>query len=268
VTLSSALRNLEADGRAVEVYLFDGGISEDSRARLRRVTREAYVGEVSLKWVRPDMSTVNDLPTRDWINASSYLRLLIPEHVPEHTERVLYLDSDLLVEGNLARLWDEPMAGSALLAVQAYGTPYVSSSLGIRKHEALGLPPETPYFNAGVLMLDQEGLNAVLAGDWKALDLRWNVMSHVLFFEEWPASPFKERVRREREQLLAEPYVWHFAGGSKPWQIGCVHPAQLRWMRYLRESGWYHATEQLHRLGLWYLRYAWWRVKRTARLIS
>ena len=61
---------------------------------------------------------------------------------------------------------------------------------------------------------------------------------------------------------MNEAYIYHFAGGSKPWQIGCNHPAQLQWIRYLWDSGWFIPAERVRWFGEWFLRYYWWHVKK------
>ena len=289
VTLHTALTHLDSDA-GVDLYVVDGGISGESKRRIERVV-ETSPPSVRLQWETVDMDAVSDLPTHEWINTTTYLRLFIPEIVPDSARRALYLDSDLQVEADLSKLWATDLNGHALAAVQAYGTPYVSSDLGLSTYEDLGYDPDTPYFNAGILLLnldrwrsedlsaqvvrylreyeeqvqmvDQEGLNAVLAEDWKALDLRWNVMSHLVNFERWPETPFKERVRPRREQLLSDPFIYHFAGGSKPWQIACEHPAKLDWIGYLWESGWFSPAERLAWFTEWFARYGWWRSKTT-----
>jgi lipopolysaccharide biosynthesis glycosyltransferase len=287
VTLHSALVNLDDEG-PVELYVVDGGLSAGSKRRLERVV-DAPPPHVDLHWRTVDMSRLEGLPTHEWINTTTYLRLLIPDIVPARHDRALYLDSDLQVEASLTDLWAHSFDGHALAATRAYGTPYVSSPLGIEKYRELGYAPETPYFNAGVLlfnldrwrtealservlqylrdyhehvqMVDQEALNAVLADDWAPLDLKWNVMSHLVNFDDWDDSPFKERVRPRREELLDAPYIYHFAGGSKPWQIACNHPAQLEWIGYLWECPWFSAPERLRWFGEWMARYSWFRTK-------
>jgi len=289
VTLHTALTHLDAD-TAVRLYVVDGGISDESKRRIERVVETSHPS-VRLQWVEVDLDAVSDLPTHEWINTTTYLRLFIPDIVPDTAERALYLDSDLQVEADLSELWTTDFDGHALAAVQAYGTPYVSSDLGLAKYEDLGYDTDTPYFNAGVLLLnldrwreedlsaqvirylrtydehvqmvDQEGLNAVLAEDWKPLDLRWNVMSHLVNFDDWADTPFKDRVRPRRRQLLADPFIYHFAGGSKPWQIACKHPAKLQWIGYLWESGWFSPAERLSWFAEWFARYGWWRSKTT-----
>lgn len=287
VTLYSALSNL-AQGSRVHIYLLDGGIRPENRHRMERVVDVDHA-TVHLHWRSPDTASLEGLRTHEWITSATYLRLLIPDVLPDRFDKAIYLDSDLQVEADLTRLWNEEMNGQALLAVQGYGAPYVSSPLGIVKYEELGLLPDTPYFNAGVLVInvrkwreenvsqkviqyvreyeehvqmnDQEGLNVALANNWGALDAKWNVMNHIRKLDSWPPSPFKEEMRVRQADLLQNAHIFHFAGGSKPWQIGCQHPTQLRWTRYLWRSGWFTPAEAVRWFAEWYLRYGWRRVK-------
>jgi lipopolysaccharide biosynthesis glycosyltransferase len=181
------------------------------------------------------------------------------------------------------------MGRHALLAVRDCGTPYVSSQYGITKYREIGLAPDTPYFNSGLLVInlkrwraekisqkvirylreyeqyinlaDQDGLNAVLFDDWGRLDPKWNVVSHILYYEQWEESAFKEEIRPIREELIRKPYIFHFSGGSKPWQIGCEHPAQLEWIRYLKQSGWFEPNESILWRGKWFMQYYLWQIK-------
>ena len=68
-------------------------------------------------------------------------------------------------------------------------------------------------------------------------------------------------IRPIREELIRKPYIFHFAGGSKPWQIGCEHPAQLLWIRYLKESKWFEPTESILWRWKWFMQYYLWQIK-------
>jgi lipopolysaccharide biosynthesis glycosyltransferase len=166
--------------------------------------------------------------------------------------RAIWLDCDLVVTGDLARLWDMDLAGRYALAVQDHGVPFVSSPGGVSQYERFGLPADAGYFNAGVMLLDldllrrdeiparaieyllqhrdtvvfwdQEALNAVLAGKWGALDPRWN---HI-------ANP--------RGALPGEgpdgPWIYHFAGNVKPWAYPTADPSHALYYRYLDQTAW------------------------------
>ncbi len=42
------------------------------------------------------LSVFNELPQTDHLNFTIFLRLLLPDPLPQDTEKVIYLDSDLL----------------------------------------------------------------------------------------------------------------------------------------------------------------------------
>lgn len=264
VTLHSALSNLRDDCEPM-LCIIDGGISDDHKRALERTVYAVRPGS-TLRWHEPDMAALGKLWVAGHVTAAAYCRLLVHDAVPEGIGRALYLDSDLLVEDDLAQLWTAPLDGRAVLGVQDYLIPYLGWPGGPAgfgpSHRAAG----RPYFNSGVLVVDldmwrreaipqralhylrkhegeltfrdQEGLNAVLAGEVGLLDPRWNVSTSLLWLERWPESPFKERMRRSRDALLADPGIWHFTGPSKPWHRGFTHPARDRWLRQREKAGW------------------------------
>lgn len=280
VMLFSALVNMEK-GAEVVLYILDGGISEANRRKIERVLAVERI-KVSLHWAKPSMLEFQDLQVGSGLPQAAYLRLALPDILPEHFAKVLYLDSDLIVEANLIELWRHETAGYALWAVRDYPIPYVSSpnSPLLETHGALGLEPDTPYFNSGVMLLhmgmwrsenlgpaaleylrvhcdtvqyaDQDCLNAIVAGNWGELDLRWNVTVHALpVLEGWPDSPFKNEMRDNRKWLGHNAFVLHFAGNLKPWHIGMRTTYCQRWVHYLKRSGWFSPAEYRR----WYIRW-------------
>jgi len=221
----------------LHVLIIDAGLSERSRSDISRVL-DPLPCHASWRTV-PDRA-FDAMPVRAHISRAAYARLTIPELVDHSVRKVIYLDSDTIVEGDLAELWAIDVGEHALAAVQDAICPLVSSPHGIERYRSLGLQADTPYFNSGVLVvnvpwwrerglpravleyvranrerlrcLDQEGLNAVLAGRWLRLDSRWNRM----VAPGGGLSPGRMR-RRERGIL-------HFISNRKPWLPGAWHP--------------------------------------------
>lgn len=109
----------------------------------------------------------------------------------------------------------------------------------------LGLDGAAPYFNAGATLMnldlwrkestsdaaldvlrrrpellplaDQNAMNVVCHGRWRAVDLRWNRLSAVLDLgAKVPGDPFLTLPLRT--QLAHDPWIIHYAGGPKPWE--------------------------------------------------
>jgi lipopolysaccharide biosynthesis glycosyltransferase len=170
---------------------------------------------------------------------TTYHKLTLTRWVPRPAGKVLWLDCDLLVLTDVARLWDSPWNGHTLLAVTDERVPTVSSPFGVAAYRELGLAASAPYFNAGVLLIDldrwrsdgverrateylrrhsrrvyffdQEALNAALAGEWGALDERWNRHPSISAFHGGSAAD--------------APFIVHFSGNLKPW----IHAGRSRY---------------------------------------
>jgi lipopolysaccharide biosynthesis glycosyltransferase len=199
VTVRSLLDNLEA-GRSVRLFVLDGGLTPSSRRRLL----ESWAHDrLDVEWLEPDLALLASVKVSGHIPLASYFRLLAADLVPSSVDRLLYLDSDLVVLTSLADLWSVDLDGHPLGAVQDLNAPYVSRPNGLATWGELRLPADRKYWNAGVLLLDlarwrrealgkkvlayvqqnrgrirwhdQDGLNAVLGGDCRELDHRWNV---------------------------------------------------------------------------------------------
>jgi lipopolysaccharide biosynthesis glycosyltransferase len=253
VMVCSVLANLSA-GRAVVVYILDGGIAPAGKARLL----ESWSGApVTPHWLPVRASRFSGLPLWGRMPVSTYLKLLVPELVPDHVERAIWLDCDLVALGDLSHLWASESEGRHLLAAQDQIVPFVSSRDGVAGYRELGLPTDAKYFNAGVMVIDlalwrrddiagrvfdhlrryrervtfwdQEGLNAVLSGQWGELDPRWN----------YNVSAGVHRSRGKRRRTPDdEPWIVHFTGNLKPWVYQGRNPYYARYFQYLDRTAW------------------------------
>lgn len=141
--------------------------------------------------------------------------------------------------------------------------PYLSASRPIANYEALGLDPLGMYFNSGLMVLDaarwrrddiggqvfdcleanrehvlwwdQYALNVRLAGQWRALDPRWNQTAGAFLYPGWRESPLG---KREFQQLRVDPWIVHFCSPSKPWHYFCDHPARKAFFQTLDRTDW------------------------------
>lgn len=263
VALYSALVHLPAQARPT-LYVLSTSLSADTRRRLTHLIGRTHPG-TSVRWIAPDLSLLRglklDMLAR--LTDATLYRLLIPEVI--EAGRALYLDCDLIVEGDLTPLWNTDLAGRPMAAVQERTVSCPRFGLGGWKE--LGLAPETPYSNSGVMLMDldlwraeglhrsvirylqnpghalrfpsdQEGLNAVLAGRWQPLDPRWNAVHNFYFPTCWPEIAHQVDVA-DPATVQAEARIVHFTSHRKPWlPAGYAHPQRPRFWHYLRRSEW------------------------------
>ena len=229
VTLVSLVAHLDR-GRPLAIHIIDRRIPEADKDLL---VRSLGGRAVTVSWHHPDRRALVGVPLWGRMPISVYDKLLIAALLPPDIEQALWLDSDTLVLDDVAPLWDRGTGDHPVLAVQDSIVPLVSSRLGVARYRELGLRPDAKYFNAGVMVMnvgrwrrqrvteraleylkryaaevsfwDQEGLNAVLSGEWGELDPVWN----------WTASV--GRVDDVRNTNPAAKIV-HFNGNLKPWR--------------------------------------------------
>src|SRR5262249_31890113 len=151
-----------------------------------------------------------------------------------------YLDTDILVQGDIAPLWDCALDGAVHAA---------APDAQFDAYEKLGIPVGQPYFNAGILLIDLEAwrreqiadraarfieqefhriswadqcaLNAVSFGRWRQLPGTFNAQ-RLYFYEADPSglgTGFRPRADVDLDVVIA-----HFTGDRKPWDAGSDHP--------------------------------------------
>jgi lipopolysaccharide biosynthesis glycosyltransferase len=259
VALRSVLDTL-SPAHALEIFVLDGGIREENRERL---AASLDPGRARLRFVAPPPEALAKIRHRGRTSLVTYFRILAADLLPAELRRAIYLDADVVAVADLSRLWAEPLRGAPVLAVRDAGAPTVSSPRGLLNYRELGLAPDLPYFNAGVMSLDlacwreeklgarllaylethagairwwdQDALNGVLAGRWGELDPRWNQIPQCWEPAAGEGDPFPPALR---ERVIRDPWIVHFSTWSKPWHWGCKHPARERFFEVLDRTAW------------------------------
>lgn len=250
VTLRSTLANLDP-GHRLEAWVVDDGIAPDDRRRLI----DSLTDRVTVRWVRPGRDGFSGLPLWGRMPVTTYDKLMVARYLPPRIGKAVWLDADLVVVGDLARLWDEDLAHRHALAVPDPFVPFVSSRFGVTGHRDLDLEADASYFNAGVMVIDvsrwraddvagealaylrryrervffwdQEALNAVLAGKWMEIDERWNRSVSV-----------DRLARHHGDGAERDPWILHFSGSLKPWAYPSRSGYHSLYYRYLDMTAW------------------------------
>lgn len=175
-------------------------------------------------------------------------RLMLPSVLPVSVSKILYLDCDMIVELDVAELWQIDLGNAPLAAVLDEGINQWSSSLR-NKVQSLGLNL-ADYYNSGLILfqmefvrqmrdlmlemvawsqrfpdngfVDQNFLNCTFHNQYFQLDRKYNRLVSCIASEEI----FMSR----------QPAIWHFAG-EKPWQRVASDWDVLYW-RYLLQTPW------------------------------
>jgi lipopolysaccharide biosynthesis glycosyltransferase len=202
--------------------------------KLARTLRER-IKLLTLDFKRFDLN----LAGKGRFSRAVFRRLFLDDILPAHFERIVTVDSDMLiVRPGLKRLESFYLGDKPLAA--AYDMIFLMDFKGDalarqfqRSRRSLGLALDTPYFNAGLMAIDraawraqrltervtqalrdeperypfmeQDALNAALNGNFAPLSPRFNFMGDFFLLD--------------LERRL-EPIVLHFVNAPKPWELG------------------------------------------------
>lgn len=259
----------------MEVFVFGYRLSASGCAELETGVQDL---PVEVRWKTLDLSSIENF----WPglhgegDITCYYRLFLGDVLPESIDRVLYLDADILVQGNLAELWEIPFDGNVVQAVpDAYApTQHLPRLSRIDFDDGIRFSSETPYFNAGVQLIDlkrwrqervgqlasallwkygeqlrfrdQDALNCVLVGSWRRLGPTWNL--HEL--PEHPTSWHDGGATGEQlQQARRRPAIIHYIGW-KPWSpLWRPHRSEL-WWAVARSAG-VPMVRRIWRVAIW-----------------
>lgn len=252
VMLCSIVRNCRQDVQ-LQMHVLDGGLTQSQR---KKVLQSVGSERCRVMWhnMKERSNRLAEFPVFGHVSLATYYRLLIPEILTE--PKAIYIDADVVVLGDLAELWMEPMGNNMLLGVQQGS---VTKPVIIAGIEEYGIPEDHPRLSAGVLVInlqkwrndnpfdemkryfikyhdiirfwDQDALNVVLADSWGAVPGGWNYLVDC-------SREIDEPPDNVRANLMRDAKIIHFASATKPWHYYGDHPARGIFFDYVDNTVW------------------------------
>lgn len=217
-------------------HVFETGLLRIRKHELRCFVK-SFGGEIIFHHIHND--SFDHAPKREGVSVETYFRLFAPELLP-FQDKVLYLDADIVVNGDISELFRMDMGDCCLAGVEDQGT--VKTDV-YHKCE-IGLKKESVYINGGVLMMNLKRMREKIRfenvlrfiserGDrlvYQDQDII-NVLfeNEILFLpRDFNASPLYESVwdfvKAFRDEILYRenlPSIIHYMGENcKPWGNG------------------------------------------------
>lgn len=154
VAIQSLVENSsKSNNYAIKVLYVN--ISEENKTKIKKYEDK----NVSIEFVDLNnyIESIKDkLYTRDYYSKTTYFRLFIPELYPQY-DKVLYLDSDIVLLGDVADLYNTEM-GSDLVAAVPDGAVQNIEIFQEYVEKVVGVANYKNYFNAGILLMNLEEL--------------------------------------------------------------------------------------------------------------
>lgn len=232
--------------RRYDIIVLTRDISPASMITLTRQVKSEHVG-IGFLDVDAALGDI-ELPHHGHFRPETYYRLLAPQLLP-NVDKAIYLDSDLIVCDDIAKLYDVDVTGYPLAATRDADTigqiDGYDTTVGPYLKDELGMSDPHDYFQAGVLLmnlarirstvtpeeflelstqrmwrwLDQDVLNKVVNGNYVRVHMRWNYLmdwQHLRRTHIVANAP--EDVRTEYDEAAKNPAIIHFAGpDNRPW---------------------------------------------------
>ena len=188
---------------------------------------------------------------------ANFARFYLHELLPGHVDKVLYVDVDIIVQANIAPLWQEEVVplhrdDKLLAAVPRTAVPlqaFISSvALGLYLNQTNhAMDPLSPSFNAGLYLLNlrkwRERNFVTQAEYWmrentkqKLWTLGTQPVLHMLAYDDWIYLPSLWNLdglgyrKNFLQKTLVAAHALHWSGASKPWDKSNKYH-QL-WARY------------------------------------
>lgn len=239
VSLCSMLDNFFSENHSIKITILDGGISDENKNKIRNIGKTF---ETEINFVKISNDTFTGFPLLQHYSMAIYYRLIIPNLLGEEVSKAIYLDSDTLVLGNIAELYENPIDNYYMGAVK----DFISDI-----HIANALSPLhgkiKKMFNSGVLLLnlrnirdgdfikrtlnfikenssnltwpDQEALNIIGADKWREFDKSWNYQVDI-----------------SQSKIIPRPNILHYTNSYKPWHAFYNNYYQRRYMQYMKKA--------------------------------
>lgn len=252
----------------IHVLYIERGMSKENKDILNGIA-EQYGRELEFMEM-PNWSEKLNINLRSskkgWLGFG-YNRLFLTEYLPDDVDRVLYLDSDTVIEQSLEDFWNQDLDGYYLAGVD--------DCLSSKYRKLVGLGEDGTYINAGMLLInvkewrrdnvcqmfidevvrnngffifnEQSTINSALSGKIKILPQNYNVNSLVYLYDYEELMKLRKpyHYSYSRDELMDArkyPVITHFTGNfyvrRRPWIENSDHPHSVAFLRYRNLSPW------------------------------
>lgn len=236
---------LENNSDPIVIHVLSDYISERNVARLKDLVSSYPFAE--LKVIIVDDSKLHGL--KDTWTIYTWYRVLLPEILDKGVHRVLYLDADVLVAGNIGELFRLDMTDKAIAGTIDFQSKDIST------YKRCGYEPEKEYVCAGIMLMnldywrehdianqvvrwgrdnndriqfpDQDSINYICRNAKILLPLKYDIVDG-FFHDDYYYKNYPQELR----ECVESPVIIHYAGQA-PWVVELSsHLLQDEWETY------------------------------------
>ena len=267
VVLQSIIENSKKD-EWYDIIVFNCDISDYNK----KLLMEMIPNNFSLRFYNPTgfiQAKFKNLQLKamNYWSIEMYYRIFIP-FIMQKYDKVLYLDSDIVVNNNLKELFDYDFENQCIMAVRDTA-PQNFHLNGFEKRlkyvkNTLKLENEFDYFNSGMLIFnipkinleqyiikiteafkikkllfpDQDILNFIFQHKVKFLHPQWNVCCGEFVGDKTFLSRIPKDISINYQQAIDNPKIIHYTSPIKPWSSKMDLLFDIFW-KYAKKSVYY-----------------------------
>lgn len=252
VALKSIIINASKK-RNYKVIIIQENVSDTNQRKLLLLANENF--DIEIMPMGKSLENITDRSENrlrcDYFTMTIFFRLFIPEMFPEY-DKCLYLDSDIVVPGDISELYDTDVQDYLIAACPDYSSSdvpplinWMENAVGVERHK---------YVNSGIMVMnlkrlrevkleehfmhllntyhfdciapDQDYLNAMCKGQIFFLDESWDVMPN------------------PRRKEHPAPKLIHYNLFEKPWCYDNIQYADYFW-KYAEMSDFYAQVKEI-----------------------
>lgn len=259
VTIKSLLQN-NVDIDEINIYYIGNNLSKEHKINISKIVNE-YERKIIFLDMPENLSSIGGLLRKDSIVYSyCYMSKILPVEV----DKVLLIESDVLVRGNLEELYNLDISNYYLAAADDMQSKWYKKKLGIKK--------DSPYFNSGIMLLNlkkwrednivekfdmvisenkhkffyevQDEMNYVFEDGVLIFSPKFNCTTSLLVFNYKNMLKYRKPStycsKADFEEAINNPVIVHFTTNqiiqSRPWIQNCEHKFEKEYLSIMKTT--------------------------------
>lgn len=258
-TMASILCNVDKS-RNIHFYILTCDITPHNKNKLEKLKKikDCTIEYPAFDEKLLDMFEGINMPPH--VTKMTYARIFIPDILPQ-VDKAIFIDSDTMVRGDIAELYDINLKDNYFGAVEDIGTSSFSKRLwnnnetyytvgvllinckALRDNKYLEKLSDIPLNRKRLYLLcDQCVLNDMFHDKFLRISMRYD------FYHEWhfyrpnyvPCDP------KDYKDSLNNPLIIHFCGPDKPWYSAVEHPYKKEYLKYFKIQPFYNKFKMFY----------------------
>ena len=266
-TLQSIIENSQPEEK-YDIIVFNSDLTPNNK----RLLEGMLTANFSLRFFDVSDYILNNFPNinlktmNNW-TVEIYNRIFIPLLMPEY-KKVLYLDTDIVINDSLKELFNISFDGRQILAVRDATAQilHIKEFQERKEHikNRLKIKNENDYFNSGMIMFnipaidknkykilieesfkqekllypDQDILNIIFENKVKLIPSKWNFCCGIFIWNKNFMNSIEGDYLSDIESAFAKPIVLHYTSPQKPWNSKLELYYEIFW-KYARLTPFY-----------------------------